>query len=221
MGRAPRDPVLARLRLTGDYESYLQLFGMPPELPPAADLNETNLPSDPENGRRIDLESFAGALHTGLIKVNGVHRKTEGAGAIASYGDLEHEPSNEWKRSAAFLKMIASMLLCRRNNSRQQQRDLKELRDHVIELPPDSDLPRFPSDWGTPEEFYENWRNGYIDIALRYRDRSENGQQIQIYSTGLREFEEACPEEPDDFDPEADAEGHWEGLKWTAVPKKT
>jgi len=220
VARHKKDPVLAKLRVSGDYEAYLRTFGMPAELPPAADLNEAQLPSNPENGRRMDLAAFAGALHTGLIKVNGIHRKTEG-GAVAKYGDLEHEPSEEWKRSAGFLKMIACILLCRRSNSRQQRRDLKELRDRIMDAPPDADLPRFPADWGTPEEFYENWRNGYIDIALRYRDRSEKGQEIQIYSTGLREFEEACPEEPDDFDPSTEPEGYWEGLKWTAGPKKS
>jgi hypothetical protein len=220
MGRPAKDPVLAKLKVTGDYEAYLRIFGMPSELPPSADLNELDLPSDPETGRKIDLEAFAGALYSGHVKVNGVHRKTEG-GAVANYSGLEHEPSEEWTRSASFLKVIACILLCRRNNSRQQRRDLKELRECVTDLPPTVDLPRFPADWGTPEEFYENWRSGYIDIAVRYKNRSRKGKEIQIYSTGLREFEQSCPEEPDDFDPATEPEGYWEGLKWTGGPRRS
>jgi hypothetical protein len=198
VGRPRRDPILARLKLTGDYEGYLQEFGLVPELPPAADLKERDLPANPETGRKMDLETFAGALHTGLITVNGVHRQSQG-GAVARQDYFEQEPSPEWKRSAEFLRLIATMLLSRRNNSRKQRCDLKELRDRITELPPDAILPRFPAELGNPQEFYDNWSKGYVDIALRYRDRSEQGQEIIICWTGLREFEESYPEEPGDF----------------------
>lgn len=215
MANPPKDPVLRRLQMSGEYEQYLEKLGMPPELPPAADLNEAYLPTNPETGERMNLEDFVGSLAFGLVKVRGVHRQTEG-GAVARFGHFEAEPSQEWKRSAAFLQIIARILLATRNKSRRQRCNLVELRKEVPDFPPSADLPRFPEDLGTPEEFFEQWKNGYLDVTLRFRDRSN--QEILIYSTGLREHETGAPEEQENLDEAGERKGHWEGLKWIPDP---
>jgi len=218
MVRRPKDPVLMRLQMSADYEQYLKKLGMPPELPPAGDLNEADLPINPESGKRMDLETFSGSLVFGLLKVRGVHRQTDG-GAVARSTYFEEEPSQEWKRSAAFMQIIARILLTRRNKSRRQRRDLVELRREVPDFPPNADLPRFPDEVGTPEEFFQQWKDGYLEVTVRFRDRGS--QEILFYSTGLREFEESASDEPGDLDEAGEPTGRWEGLTWIAEsPKK-
>jgi hypothetical protein len=218
MARTPKDPVLMRLQVSGEYEQYLQKVGMPSELPPAGDLNQADLPIDPESGKRMDLETFAGSLSFGLVKVRGIHRQTEG-GAVAGSSRFEAEPSQEWKRSAAFMQIIARILLARRNKSRRQRHNLVELRKEVPGFPPSADLPRFPDQLGTPEEFFAQWKGGYVDVTIRFRDRSN--QEILFYSTGLREYEESAPEEAEDLDEAGEPEGYWDGLKWIPQPRKS
>lgn len=83
-------------------------------------------------------------------------------------------------------------------------------------FPPDTDLPRIPGELGTPEEFLEQVKEGYLDVYLRCRDRSK--QEILIYSTGLREHEESAPDEEELLDPEGEPKGHWKGLKFIPDP---
>lgn len=217
MARPPKDPVLMRLQVSGEYEQYLKELGMPTELPPAGDLNEADLPINPETGKQMNLEAFAGSLAFGLVKVGGVHRQRQG-GAVAGFSHFEAEPSQEWKRSAAFMQIIARILLARRNKSRSQRRNLVELRKEIPDFPPNASLPRFPDELGTPEEFFEQWKGGYLDVTIRVRDRSN--QEILFYSTGLREWEKSAPDEPEDLDEAGEPSGHWEGLKWFSEPKK-
>jgi hypothetical protein len=218
MARPPIDPVLMRLHVSGEYEQYLKEFGMPPELPPAGDLNEADLPINPETGKRMGLEAFGGSLALGLVTVRGVHRQTSG-GAVAGLSHLEAQPSQEWKRSAAFMQIIARILLAGRDKSRVQRGDLVELRRELPQFPPNTDLPRFPDELGTAEEFFKEWKGGYLDVTIRYRDRSN--QEILFYSTGLREFERNAPDEPEDLDEAGESAGHWEGLKWISdAPKE-
>jgi hypothetical protein len=214
MVRPPKDPVLMRLQISGEYEQYLKELGMPPELPPAGDLNQADLPVDPKTGERMDLETFGASLSFGSVKVRGVHRQTEGD-AVASFSYFEAEPSQEWKRSAAFMQVIARILLARRNKSRKQRRNLVELRREVPDFPPNADLPRFPDELGTAEYFFEQWKEGYLDVTIRLRDRSK--QEISFYSTGLRESEESDPGEQD-LDEAGEPKGHWEGLKFISDP---
>jgi hypothetical protein len=212
MARPPKDPVLMRLQMSGEYEEYLKELGMPPELPPSGDLNQADLPTNPETGKQMDLEAFSGSLSFGSVKVRGVHRQSEG-GAVADFSYFEAEPSKEWKRSAAFLQVIARILLARRNKNRQQRSNLVELRKEVPDFPPNADLPRFPDELGTAEEFFKEWKDGYLDVTIRFRDRSN--QEILFYSTGLREHEKNAPDEPDyGYDG-----GHWDGLKWRSGPE--
>lgn len=217
MARPPKDPVLMRLKISGEYEQYLKQLGMPSELPPVGDLNEADLPINPETGKQMDLEAFSGSLAFGLVKVRGVHRQRKG-GAVAGFSHLETEPSQQWKRSAAFMQVIARIILARRNTSRYQRRNLVELRKEVPDFPPNADLPRFPDELGTPEEFFEQWKGGYLDVTIRFRDRSN--QEILFYSTGLREFEASAPDEPEDLDEAGEPNGHWEGLKWISDSPK-
>jgi hypothetical protein len=219
MARPPKDPVLMRLQVSGEYERYLKDLGMPSELSPSGDMNETDLPANPETGKQMDLEAFAGSLSFGSLKVRGVHRQTEGGGvADLNPAEAEAEPSQEWKRSAAFMQVIARISLARRNKSRRQRRNLVELRKEVPDFPPSADLPRFPDQLGTAEEFFEQWKEGYLDVTIRFRDRSN--QEILFYSTGLREHEASAPDEPDDWDEAGEPKGRWEGLKWIAEPKE-
>jgi hypothetical protein len=217
MARPPKDPVLMRLQMSGEYEQYLKKVGMPSELPPAGDLNQADLPMNPETGKRMDLEAFSGSLAFGLLKVEGVHRQTEG-GAVAGFSYFEEKPSQEWQRSAAFMQIIARILLASRNKSRRQRHNLVELRREVADFPPNADLPRFPDELGTPEEFFKEWRGGYLDVTIRYRDRSN--QEILFYSTGLREWERSAPDEPEDLNEAGEPAGHWEGLRWISDPPK-
>ena len=218
MPRPPKDPVLIRLQISGEYEQYLKDLGMPSELPASGDLNEADLPINPETSKRMDLETFGASLAFGSVKVRGVHRQRE-AGAVAGFRDCEAEPSQEWKRSAAFMQVIARILLARRNKSRRQRRNLAELRKEVQDFPPNADLPRFPDELGTAEEFFEQWREGYLDVTIRFRDRSN--QEILFYSTGLREFEKNAPDEPEDLDEAGEPKGHWEGLKFIPDPTES
>jgi hypothetical protein len=215
MARPPKDPVLMRLQISGEYEQYLKDLGMPSELSPSGDMNETDLPANPETGKQMDLEAFAGSLSFGSMKVRGVHRQTEG-GALAGFSCFEAEPTPEWRRSAAFMQVIARILLATRNKSRRQRRHLVELREEVPDFPPNADLPRFPDQLGTAEEFFEQWKEGYLDVTIRFRDRSD--QEILFYSTGLRESEESDPGELEDLDEAGEPKGHWEGLKFIADP---
>ena len=218
MVRPPKDPVLMRLQMSREYEQYLKKLGMPSELPPAGDLNEADLPINPETGKRMDLEAFSGSLTFGLVKVRGVHRQTKG-GAVADFSYLEAEPSQEWKRSAAFLQIIARVLLARRNTSRRQRRDLVELREELPNFPPTADLARFPDALGAPEEFFEQWKEGYLDVTVRFRDRSH--REVLFYSTGLREYEKSAREEPEGLDEAGEPKGHWEGPKFVFDRTKT
>jgi hypothetical protein len=114
------------------------------------------------------------------------------------------------------LQVIARILLARRNKSRQQRRNLVELRKEAPDFPPNAALPRFPDVLGTADEFFEQWRDGYLDVTIRFRDRSN--QEILFCSTGLREYEENAPDEPEDLDGAGEPKGHWEGLKFIPDP---
>ena len=48
-----------------------------------------------------------------------------------------------------------------------------ELIKELPNFPPDTDLPRIPDELGTPEEFLEQVREGYLDVYLRPPDRSK------------------------------------------------
>jgi hypothetical protein len=84
MARPLKDPVLLRLQVSGEYEQYLKELGMPPELPPAGDLNEADLPVNPNTGARMGLETFSASLSFGSVKVQGVHRQTDGRAPMSA-----------------------------------------------------------------------------------------------------------------------------------------
>jgi hypothetical protein len=128
----------------------------------------------------------------------------------------EANPSQEWRRSAAFLQVIARILLAGRNKSRYERRNLRELEKELPNFPPDTDLPRIPDELGTPEGFFQQWREGYLDVTFRFRDRSK--PEILIFSTGLREYEESAPGEEEDFDDAGETSGSLKELLW--IPKK-
>jgi hypothetical protein len=217
-GRPPKDPVLYRLWVTGDYESELKTQGMPAELSSCAEVNEHDLPVDASTNNSMSLEQYAGGLVFGIKGKDGIHRKVEGGGAVAHLSYLEPEASERRKRDAAFMQMVTRILLVNlRKKSKEQTRELRgqvkllrEVREDLPKFPPYAHLPHFPDELGTPDQFLERWKQGELDVIFRVNSR--RSQEIIIASTGLREYLDNLPEDPDDSLP--DDGGHWDGLTW-------
>ena len=181
-----KDPVLVTL---GDCpkkwnEFLLKNYGLPQEPQPRDEVSESAFLD--ENGHRMALEAVAGTQirlgeepPTGLSKVRG------------DYSGLEHKPTEQWKRSQAFMQVIAQIYAHEHKFSVKERVALVKM---VEELRPDELLVNFPERLGTPEEFFYRWQHHEFDVLFEYKNRAWQHLRIIEYEIPLP------PEEAEDLD---------------------
>jgi hypothetical protein len=197
-----KDPVLLALgKCPANWNAYLlKTYGLPQEPQPRDEVSETAF-TDRE-GCRSPLEDVASRQiklgeepPTGLFKVWG------------DYSGPENEPGEQWKRSQAFMAVMA-WIFAWKNTLPKQARS--ELLKQVDDLQPIKPLPVFDKSLGTPEEFLERWRGHELDVRFVYKNRST--QVFEIW------YESLPPDEPEDLDEAGEPDGHWDGLTRTPTP---
>jgi len=119
----------------------------------------------------------------------------------------ENEPTEQWKRSQAFLRVFARIFAHEKKLSKQER---AELLKNVDDLRPGADLGEFPEEMGTPEEFYRRWKGYEIDVQFVNENRAT--QRITYLQYPMP------PDEWEDLDPAGEPPGHWEGLKFISDP---
>ncbi len=179
-------------------EYLLKNYGLPEVPQPRYEDTETAA-CVTDDRRREPLEAVASRQinlgeepPTGLLKV------------WAEYSGLENEPSERWRHSQAFMRVMACVFACQ-NKLTEPER--AELLKHVDDLRPINPLPVFDESWGTPEEFLDRWRCHELDVRFVCKNRGT--QMFEVWRESIP------PDEPDDWDESEAPRGHWDGLKWT------
>lgn len=163
-------------------------YGIPEEPRGAREVGESGFVN--ESGQLVSLETIAASR-----------------GIFASYSGLE-STSPEWLRSREMIRVILTILI---SENRGGDATVK-MRDELDDIPPMTELPRFPENWGSPEGLVQRWEDHEVFIRLRY-DREQ--------ATIILVEESIPPDEPEDLDQAGEPDGRWEGLVWIPNPPQT
>ena len=183
-----------------NWDGYLlRTYGLPQEPQSRSEISESAFVD--ENGSRTPLEDVAGHQirigeepPSGLLKV------------WAEHSGLENEPSEDWKRSQAFLRVFTLIYACQMKLPKNER---LEMLKKVDELRPNVSPGEFPKELGTPEELYRRWRGWEIDVKFVHKNRSNQIIEITQYPMP--------PDEDEDLDESGEPRGHWDGL--TFIPE--
>ncbi len=198
MPRPKKDPILIAL---GDApekwnDFLLKTYGLPEDPQPRDEVSESAFQD--EDGERLPLEDVAG------LQIRLGEEPPKGLAKIwAEVSFLEPEPTERWKRSLAFFRAIVRIWAAERRLSKQKRAEL--LRE-VDAFRPTEPLPVFPDSLGTPEEFFERWQRGEIEVRFTSRNRAT--QTCEIWQHAIP------PDEEENLDPADEPPGYWAGLKW-------
>lgn len=202
-----KDPVLVAL---GDcpekWSAYLlKTYGIPETPQPRSEVSESAFVG--EDGSRTPLEAVAGRL----IRLG--EEPPKGLSKVwAEYSGLEHEPTEHWKRSQAFMQVMAQIYAHECKLSKDKRTEMLKI---VEELCPDEPLVEFPEHLGSAQDFFYRWQHHEFDVHFVYENRTTQRLEILEYKIPLP------PDEPEDLDEAGEPTGHWEGLKWiSGSPKK-
>ena len=118
----------------------------------------------------------------------------------------ESQPSEQWKRSQAFVRVFTTIFA---HQSKLPECERRELLKMVDELRPNEDLGVFPDELGSPEELYRRWQDHEIDVKFVHERRAK--QIIRVLSYPMP------PDVEEDLDEGGAPRGHWEDL--TFIPE--
>ncbi len=203
------DPILLALgECPEKWNQYLwDTYGLPQDPQPRDEVSETAFVDD--DGVLSPLEDVAG----GQIKP--YEEPPKGLGKVrAEDSGPECVPTEQWKRSLAFFRVIVCIWGSKRNLSEQER---TELLKYVDDHRPSEPLPIFPESLGTPDELLQRWKCRELEVSLTAKNRAT--QIFEIWSTGLREHLDAQPDDDPD-DALDDPPGHWEGRVWHPASAK-
>ena len=188
-----RDPILVALGNRQElWDAFLlNNYGLPQEPQPRYEVSESAFVD--EDGSRSTLEGLAGRqIRLGEEPPKGLFK------VRAEYSGPENEASAQWKRSQAFVRIVAWIYTCEKRLPKLKR---DEFLKYVDDLKPTSPLPVFEESLGTPEEFLGRWRCYELDVRFVRKSRAD--QIIEI------RFRTLPPDVPEDL-PEADEpSGHW------------
>jgi hypothetical protein len=158
-----KDPILVALgECPEKWNQYLlKTYGLPHEPQSRNEVSESAFVD--EEGSRSSLEALAARQirpgeepPKGLLKV------------WAENSRPENEPSEQWKRSQAFMRMMTRIVAW---TNKLDKLELAQLLKDVDDLQPDNPLPVFDECLGSPEEFLERWRCHELDVRFVYKRR--------------------------------------------------
>lgn len=201
---AKRDPILVALGACPKKWSQFLLknYGLPEEPQSRNVVSEAELFD--KDRSRASLDDFAARQirlgeepPKGLLKV------------WAEHSGPESEASEQWRRSQAFMRVMA-WIFARENKLGQNER--AALLKNIDDLRPETSLPVFPEVLGSPDEFFERWKGYEFDV--RFSRKSRRTQVFEIRQYRLP------PDEPEELDEADEPKGHWEGLKWIPDPRQ-
>jgi hypothetical protein len=203
-----KDPVLVAL---GDcpkkWNKYLlKTYGYSETPQPRDEVSESAFVT--ERGSRTPLEDVAAhQIRLGEEPPKGLFK------VWAEHSGLEGQPTEQWKRSQAFMQVMGRIYAHVNKLSKENRAELVK---DVENLRPDVPLVEFPEELGTSEQFFYCWQHHEYDVEFVHQSRKM--QRFQVWRQPIP----LPPDEPEHLDEAGEPPGHWEGPKWIPdTPKKS